>query len=135
MQCYLVLQHQGFKSIWGTSIELSILEENLMATYLDRSPKKGFVIAFCNSAPATFSTPMSIFSLGRNKKSPPSTLSNPQSSRNLIASRNFPTRSCYSEKKKQWRMSMSTKNKIILFCIVDAWYWMKSVCVFNISKE
>lgn len=50
---------------------------------VDRSPKKGFVMADCSSFAADLKTSMSKLPLGRNRYFPPSTLSNPQSSRNF----------------------------------------------------
>jgi hypothetical protein len=67
----------------------------LSSSYLDRSPKKGFVLAEFSKVQAAFSKAMSTLFLGRYKNSPPATISNPQSSRNLVPSGKFPTLLCH----------------------------------------
>lgn len=67
--------------------------------YAEKSPKYGFVNALCSSVAADFNMLLSTLSRGRNRKLPPSTLSNPHSSRNFTPSSNFPTLSCWKAKK------------------------------------
>lgn len=61
---------------------------------LEKSPKKGFVIADLSKDAAELNVAVSTLARGRNKKSPLSVLSNPQSSRNSIPPFTLATLSC-----------------------------------------
>lgn len=78
---------------------------------VDRSPKKGFVMADCSSFAADLKTSMSKLPLGRNRYFPPSTLSNPQSSRNFTPCSKIPTLSCYFNHEQQFKYNENQKHE------------------------
>lgn len=71
---------------------MNLVSQVSLACY--RRPKNGFVNADFSSEAAEFNVAMSTLLRGRYKNSPPSVVSNPQSSRNSIPPIKLPTLSC-----------------------------------------